>query len=530
MFQIQEIDSNWTSQVQALCYVVSTWDREQWVDYLQAFPHVQVSIDAGMNRMRGWDLFAEEVFHRLFTVPQAIPYNQLRPEVLWAHQLHLFLSESVDFSEMQFACRNNRLAAGQGTYRLIELALSVLPQPPRGFQDPKTVEDWEAQYVETQSQVVALKQAKKTLTADLQSETDPAMQQAIEQQLNQVAFDLDELQAKLRKIGRQLGRAKQAIADYAEQLGLAMADSMTAAIRDALTSVQTFLSSMNAFGWGDGMGMLNIPGNSEAKEEIALRLATDDRFRAIAEAAGRFQAIASLHQGAKRAKAIPEEVADTSLGSNLTRLVPSEWVRVALESLRSLFLKDYADESLIQSEFDGAVEDGQQGPVVICLDKSDSMNWDGGKKEVDSTALMLALVSIAQEQKRRARVILFDDPVRYVKDIDPNTVSHQDRIDLADRLYTGGTNFMAPLEKALEAIEDNPDLRQADVIFITDGEADVNEAFSTKWREAQQKLGFKVYTLIVGTYIDTEVLDRFSDRNIFVQDLNDPQAHQVFGI
>jgi hypothetical protein len=206
-FQIQELDSNWTSQVQALCYVVSTWDREQWFDYLQAFPHVQVSLDAGMNRMRGWDLFTEEVFHRLFTVPQAIPYNQLRPEVLWAHQLHLFLSESVDFSEMQVACRNNKLAAGQGTYSLIELALSILPQPPKGFQDPKTVEDWEAQYVEAQSQIVALKEAQKTLSADLQSETDPAMQQAIAQQLNQINFDLDELQSKLRKIGRQLGKA-----------------------------------------------------------------------------------------------------------------------------------------------------------------------------------------------------------------------------------------------------------------------------------------------------------------------------------
>jgi len=530
MIQIQEIESNWTSQVQALCYTVSVWDREEWEAYLAAFPHVQASVDAGKKRMRGWDLLAEEVFHRLFTVPQAIPYDQLRPEVLWAHQLHQLLDTSVDFSEMQLACRKNRLAAGQGTYRLIELALDALPKPPRGFQDPVTLEEWETEYVNIQAQTKALTATQTKLRADLQGETDPNRQQSLQHQLDQIAFDLDELQGKLKKIGRQMGRAKKALQDYAEQLGTLMADAITEVVRQSLSSVQDFTHAMNAFGWGEGMGMLNIPGNSAEKEALAQRLASDSRFRAIAEAAGRFQAIAALHQGAKRSKQVPDELADSSLGNDLSRLVPSEWVRLAVEQLQSLFLKDYADESLTQSEFDGAVDDGEQGPVIICLDKSGSMNWDGGKKEIESTALMLALVSIAQEQKRRARIVLFDDPVRYIKDIDPNACSHKDRLDLADRQYDGGTNFMAPLQKALEAIEDCSDLRDADVVFITDGQAAVTDEFSQQWRETQKRLGFRVFTLIVGTYIDTDVLDKFSDRNIFVSDLNDPQVHQLFDI
>jgi uncharacterized protein with von Willebrand factor type A (vWA) domain len=58
----------------------------------------------------------------------------------------------------------------------------------------------------------------------------------------------------------------------------------------------------------------------------------------------------------------------------------------------------------------------------------------------------------------------------------------------------------------------------------------VSEGFSKKWREAQHRLNFKVYTLLVGSYVNTSVLDRFSDMNIHVRDLSDPAVHQVFDI
>lgn len=526
MLSLQPIDPNWTSQVQALCYVVSQWDRDQWQQYLQAFPDVAASVQAGRNQIKGWELFAEEVFHRLITVPQALPYAQLRPEVLWAHRLHQLLDESVDFGEMQMACRNNKLAAGDATHRLINLALNALPTPPKSF-NPQTAEDWEAEFVRLQAQLTALEETQQQLIQTQQGETDPQRRTDLQQQLDQVDFDIAELKPEIKKLKAKLGRAARTAQAYAETIGLQMAQAMAAAVQEALNGVRQQQQLMSAFGWGEGLGMLNHPGNSKEKEQVAQRLTRDARFRKIAEAAGRFQAIAALRQGAKRSKHIPDQIADTSLGSNLAKLVPSELVRVALVAVRTHFLKDFADESLQQQEFNGSTDDGQQGPVVICLDKSGSMD---GQREIDSTGLMLALLSIAQEQQRNARVILFDGMVRHIKDIDPFTVTHTDRIDLADRRYSGGTDFMQPLQKALEALEQNAALRKADVIFITDGEADVTESFSERWREAQVRLSFKVYTLLVGTYVNPDVLNRFSDQTIHVQTLNDPKVHQVFDI
>jgi len=525
-FAIQQIDSNWSSQITTLCYTVSQWDRDTWKDYLQAFPDVQTSINLGKQTMPGWDLFAEEVFHRLYTAPQPIPHDQLRPEALWAHVLHQLIDESVDFGELQIACRNNKLAAGEATHKLCEWALGQLPKPPRSF-DPQKAEELEAEFVRLQAEITAREEAQKRFKLELQAETDPQRLAALQQQVDQLSTDIATLKAEVKKIKAKMGRVDKAAEAFAEKMGLAMAEDIANAVYQALNGVYEQQMALIGFGWGDGMGTLKCPGTAQQKEQVAQRLINDQRFRKIAEAAGRFQAIAALRQGAKRSKQIPDQIADTSLGSNLAKLVPSEMVRIAIEAARTHFMKDFTEESLIQQEFDGSADEGQQGPVVICLDKSGSMD---GPKEVESTGLMLALVGIAQSQNRKARVILYDSSVRCVKDIDPLTASPADRLELADRQYGGGTHFMKPLSEALDALEKHADLKEADVVFITDGEANVTESFSKKWREAQQRLNFKVYTLLVGSYVNTQVLERFSDMNIHVQDLSDPQVHQVFDI
>ncbi|MDB9529555.1 VWA domain-containing protein [Oscillatoria sp. CS-180] len=524
--QIQPIPSNWTSQVASLCYVLSQWDRDTWKDYLQAFPDFAAAIDIGEQRIKGWELFAEEMFHRLYTAPQPIPHDQLRPEALWGHVLHQLINESVDIGELQIACRNNKLAAGEATCKLCEWAIEKLPQPPRSF-NPQKAEELEAEFVRLQTELTAREEAHKRLKLERQAETDSQRLAALQQQLEQLDFDVAGLKKAVQKIKTKMGRVDKAAQAFAEKIGEAMAEEIANAVYQALNRVYEQRMALIGFGWGDGLGTLKCPGTAQQKERVAQRLMSNQRFRQIAEAAGRFQAIAALRQGVKRSKQVPDQIADTSTGNDLAKLAPSELVRVALDAARTHFMKDFAEESLMQQEFDGSSDDGQQGPVVICLDKSGSMD---GPNEVESTGLMLALVGIAQSQNRKARVILYDSQVRHVKDIDPLTASPADRLDLADRQYGGGTDFMKPLSEALDALDKHADLKEADVVFITDGEADVTESFSQKWREAQQRLNFKVYTLLVGSYVNTEVLDRFSDINIHVRDLSDPQVHQVFDI
>jgi len=525
-FNIQTISSNWSSQVTALSYQMSQWDRDAWNEYLTAFPHVQQDIDRGEARLVGWKMFCEELFHRLYAVPMAIRYDQLRPEVLWAHELHRLLERETDITTLQMLCRNDKEASGQAAWRFSQVAFDALPTPPKSFQSPQTIEAWQEEYKANEIQIKAFKQTETSLQAQLTIKQDQQMQVELQRQIEQVQFDRKELEKRNKKLKRQIGNAKKIADQYAEEIALMQADLLVTAIRESIESVRTLLGMLSAFGWGDGLGTLNCPGNAQLKQKTAQRLQQDDRFRQIAEAAGRFKTIAAIRQGAKKSQTVPTEANGFGLGNQLSRVVPSEWVRMAIANLRSLFFKDYVDESLNQVEFSGAV-DQQQGAVVICLDKSGSMT---GKNEIDSTALALALVAIAQSQNRASRVILFDSKVRYIKDVDPQQATHEDLIEIADRHYSGGTNFMEPLNRALEAIESSPQLREADVVFITDGQADVTDLFSETWRQAQSRVGFRVQTLVLGNYVDPVVLDRFSDTNIHIQNLDDAKVHQVLDI
>jgi len=217
-FAIQPIDSTWSSQVTTLCYTVSQWHRDTWKDYLRSFPDVAAAITAGEQRMKGWGLFAEEVFHRLYTAPQPLPYDQLRPEVLWAHVLHQLIDESVDIGELQIACRNNKLAAGEETHRLCEQVIGELPQPPRSF-NPQTTEDLEAEFVRLQAELTAREEAHKKLNLEQQTETDPQRLATLQQQVDQLGTDIAGLKKDLQKLKAKMGRIDQAVQAYAEQIG-----------------------------------------------------------------------------------------------------------------------------------------------------------------------------------------------------------------------------------------------------------------------------------------------------------------------
>ncbi len=60
------------------------------------------------------------------------------------------------------------------------------------------------------------------------------------------------------------------------------------------------------------------------------------------------------------------------------------------------------------------------------------------------------------------------------------------------------TSFTAPLTKSAEVIEQRR-FQQADIIFVTDGEAYVNDEYLRYWNELKKEKGFSVLSLLLGT-------------------------------
>ena len=112
---------------------------------------------------------------------------------------------------------------------------------------------------------------------------------------------------------------------------------------------------------------------------------------------------------------------------------------------------------------------------------------------------------------------------RFVK----GNISSSEMIQLSENFLGGGTNFELPLNKSLEIINESR-FKQSDIVFVTDGEDGLNEAFLNKFTQVKKEKEFSVLSLVMGKKIATP--ERFSDRVIQIDDLNDEGGYTAFEI
>ncbi|WP_366295394.1 hypothetical protein [Paenibacillus sp. AN1007] len=101
-------------------------------------------------------------------------------------------------------------------------------------------------------------------------------------------------------------------------------------------------------------------------------------------------------------------------------------------------------------------------------------------------------------------------------------------IKLATVFLDGGTNFVQPLNKASEVIKQSR-FNQADIIFVTDGEAHVNHGFLEAWNSLKEQKGFSVLSLLLGKE-SIHGVDGFSDRIVRASSFEDQSIQQAFDI
>ena len=225
------------------------------------------------------------------------------------------------------------------------------------------------------------------------------------------------------------------------------------------------------------------PGNGEQAQRLLPRLRTDKRLRRVAELAGRFKRILA-EKRRQRVRRGADEVADVEQGDTLARLLSSELARLTHPRTRLAFLRDFTEKRCLQYRLAGTATLGR-GPLVLCIDKSGSMD---GPKDVWATAVALALLGMAQEEKRAFSLLCFSGTVTYEATVPPGGALPQDAlfVDCA-----GGTDIGAALGRALDIIQsEDARMKAADVVLVTDGISDDDEALVL--RERAQALGATV--------------------------------------
>ena len=260
----------------------------------------------------------------------------------------------------------------------------------------------------------------------------------------------------------------------------------------------------------------------------AQRLLKNPKMLKIAELAGRMTFIAKKAQKEKLKRDSGSYVG-VEMGSELSKLLPTEIVRLSRKNLKKLFYRDFLDNRLQQYETE-LEESKSKGPIVCCLDCSGSMS---GQSDVWSKAVAVTLSNIAKTQKRPFCVILFNAGIKSVTFGDAGLTEKQIN-ELASTGCDGGTDFVKPFGEAFKFIRDHSNFHTADIIFITDGEATIPNNVMKTLTEDRRKVGINLYSFFIGNGYSRipEVLTQISDEIFNVEDLTEKSSglKKVFAI
>jgi len=128
-----------------------------------------------------------------------------------------------------------------------------------------------------------------------------------------------------------------------------------------------------------------------------------------------------------------------------------------------LVLRDLMERRCLQYQLTGQEPLGK-GPLVVLLDKSGSME---GEKDIWSTAVSLALLEIAQRQRRPFAVLAFESLVRFETLVEPRQELPEQALFVG---CGGGTDIAGAVRRRLQLVAEHPGaLKKADLVLVTDG-------------------------------------------------------------
>jgi uncharacterized protein with von Willebrand factor type A (vWA) domain len=301
------------------------------------------------------------------------------------------------------------------------------------------------------------------------------------------------------------------------RLACGKASAAVEQLRDAMEGLEHV-----AFGPVPGVGtsQQGTSGDGGNARSLAARLRDSARLREIAKLAGRFKRIA----GAKRRSRVrhgADEIVDVETGADLGRLLPLELALLVHPSTKLLAMRNLLERSCLQYRLEGTETLGK-GPLVVAIDKSGSME---GERDIWATAVALALLDVAQAEKRPFGLLAFDANVKFESIVLPGEALPGTALFVpAD----GGTDIDKVVRRGLEIIEQRPGaMKQADVVLITDGGS--NSENAGELRERAATLG----VTILGVAIDVEPsrLEPWCDQVITASDMSrvdDKSAEALF--
>jgi len=405
-----------------LCYKTSLWLDRLWSEHLELSQGARDLVAAGINKQGApFAGFPADIHGRLY-LPSDPSTTDAAPE--WASHLHEMASELGEWQRLRLMCARNGFAAGIAAEAMLEQLLPHVPDAPEA--EPQAGSSPDQSPGQDQPQNGA--QAPGAGQGQQQDASDSALRAA-------------------------LRRAARAARD---------------AVHEAESGLEGLSSPLGLSMPGTGVVTNAGPAGLHRIREAHSRISSSHRLRRIAELAGRLERVAAAKARSKVKPGVGE-IHGIGLGglADLARVLPCELVALRRRRLRLAFLARLLQQKALVYAMQGR-EPQAKGPVVVLLDESSSMREYG--KDIWSKAVALALLSTATKQKRAFSLVAFNGAVTREVEIAAGKATTDDICRALDHGCSGGTDFNAPVLRAVELIHSARTMKQADVVIITDGE------------------------------------------------------------
>lgn len=486
--------------------VTDRYDRRTWDSMREESAQIQAAEEQGAAKIPSAPLLLRDFWAALY---KADPRLREDPGSLAPHKKLVEMAQELgDWQDLRASSRLDQWASALSAIVVSGKVLESLPEAIK-----KAMRD----------ALEAQKQAQQFLNQAIFNQDGAALAGA-NGQLDK-AKELREAAARAQKAGQDVQAWAEEAATRAVEALQSCGKEVHAAIRAAARDAEAAIEQTASFGWGTDPGQAQQCTGKE-RFDLAWKLATDPRMKEIARLAGRMQNIAR-EKRKTRAKQEPSEVVDVELGNDLSRVLASELVSLRHPLLKRDFMRRFVESGLAQYRLEGKENLGR-GPIVVCVDSSGSMK---GPKEVWSKAVVLALFQIAAREKRAFACVHFGsaNELKTFEFPEPRKAGPAEVAEMAGFFYGGGTDFEAPLFKAVQVIEKSR-FNRADVVFVTDGECAVGKDFLKAFHKVKAEKQFSVISVLMQGGVAAGVRP-FSDRVVYASPDDDAEAlDTVFGL
>lgn len=493
------------------CIVTDSFDLDLYDDVTGFSPKLRDTLEEGASKLKTFEDLSSDLFLSLFKHdPEMRDKSDLAFSREFNHSTLEEIQNSEEFKELRKMCKLDMLNSALGTDILnrgvLEKVDTILEESAR--DDPEDAEnmidlmnkmhDLEEDLREQQEE----QDAQDELDSQNQEDSDNGdmgdMGDAGTTSNNQ-SFKGDGGQSSEHSRGNLDKEAINELAEIQEKLSQnkaynkiknSMGNMVSSAVGTAVEDIRELDEFVSAWGidGSSGDSRISVDGTRKALE----RIRGSHQLKELTDILGRFKSIANSTLRDKTNER-GHSIADVTVGDNIEKLLGTERVLLSNKKTKPLFYKKYNDKQLLQYEMENNKRKGK-GPMVICLDKSGSMCGD----RIDwAKAISLSLLEIAQKQKRHFHLMTFDTNIVQEWSIEKSSLEPNDIIDIGE-IGTGyGTNFLVPVNRAMEVISKNEGFRKADIVFITDGDCTIPKDKTYELLEFKKKNKVRIQTIVI---------------------------------